>query len=108
MNRTVALDRGCSAPSSPVSAESRIDTTESLFGSHFKRLLQQNRHIATFRGDAAIQSLSERSGHSASRTYRAGFMSTRPNRLFLPYVEMAVQYALCMLGNGRREMLHQG
>ena len=35
--------------------------------------------IATFRGDAAIQSLSERSGHSASRAYRTGFMSTRPN-----------------------------
>jgi hypothetical protein len=38
-------------------------------------------HIATFRGDAAIQSLSERSGHSASRTYRTGFMSTRPSKL---------------------------
>ena len=33
---------------------------------------------ATFRGDAAIRSLSERSGHSASRDYRTGFMSTRP------------------------------
>jgi len=30
--------------------------------------------IATFRGDAAIQSLSERSGHSANRAYRTGFM----------------------------------
>ena len=36
-------------------------------------------HIASFRGDAAIQSLSERSGHSASRVYRTGFMSTRPS-----------------------------
>src|SRR5262249_39322342 len=35
--------------------------------------------IASFRGDAAIQSLSERSGHSASRADRTGFMSTRPN-----------------------------
>ena len=32
----------------------------------------------TFCGDAAIQSLSERSGHSASRAYRTGFMSTCP------------------------------
>ena len=36
-------------------------------------------HIASFRGDAAIQSISERSGHSASRAYRTGFMSTRPS-----------------------------
>src|SRR5215207_6623753 len=36
-------------------------------------------HIASFRGDAAIHSLSERSGHSASRAYRTGFMSTRPS-----------------------------
>ena len=33
--------------------------------------------FASFRGDAAIQSLSERNGHSASRAYRTGFMSTR-------------------------------
>ena len=35
--------------------------------------------FASFRGDAEIQSLSERSGHSASRAYRTGFMSTRPS-----------------------------
>lgn len=35
--------------------------------------------IATFRSDAAIRSLSEGSGHSASRDYRTEFMSTRPS-----------------------------
>src|SRR5438874_10237574 len=44
-----------------------------------KILLQQNRHFASFRSAAAIQSPSERSGHSASRVCRAGFMSTCPN-----------------------------
>jgi len=34
--------------------------------------------IATFRGDAAIQSLSERSGRSASRAYRTGFYEYAP------------------------------
>jgi hypothetical protein len=34
-------------------------------------------NIASFRGDAAIRSLSERSGRSASRAYRTRFMSTR-------------------------------
>src|SRR5215216_5343629 len=43
MNRTAAPDPGCSAPSSHAPAEIRISTTESLFGSHFKQLLQQNR-----------------------------------------------------------------
>ena len=38
----------------------------------------RNWHIASIRGNAAIQSLLERSGHSASRAYRTGFMSTRP------------------------------
>jgi hypothetical protein len=38
-------------------------------------------HIASFRGDATIQSLSERSGHSASRDCRTGFMSTRPSQV---------------------------
>src|SRR5215208_5446675 len=46
MNRTAAPDPGCSAPSSHAPAEIRISTTESLFGSHFKQLLQQNRPIA--------------------------------------------------------------
>jgi hypothetical protein len=36
-----ALDPGCSVPSSPASVEVRTDTTESRFGSRFKRLLQQ-------------------------------------------------------------------
>ena len=36
-------------------------------------------HIASLRGDAAIRSLPEQSGHSASRAYRTGFMSTRPS-----------------------------
>jgi hypothetical protein len=34
--------------------------------------------VASFRGDATIRSLSERSGHSASRADRTGFMRTRP------------------------------
>ena len=34
--------------------------------------------IASFRGGAAIQSLSERSGHLASRAYEIGSTSTRP------------------------------
>src|SRR3954447_1585765 len=34
---------------------------------------------ATFHGRAAIQSPSERRGHSASRAYRSGFMSPRPS-----------------------------
>jgi hypothetical protein len=34
--------------------------------------------FATFRGDAAIRSVSERSGHSTRRLYSPGFMSTRP------------------------------
>ena len=33
--------------------------------------------IVSFRGDAAIQSLSERSGHSGNRAYRTRFRSTR-------------------------------
>jgi hypothetical protein len=35
--------------------------------------------IATFRGDAAIRSISGQNGHPASRAYRTRFMSTRPN-----------------------------
>jgi hypothetical protein len=35
--------------------------------------------FATFHRDAAIQSLSERGGHSASRADSTGFMSTRPS-----------------------------
>jgi hypothetical protein len=42
--------------------------------SHFRKW-----RIASLRGDAAIQSLSEQSGHSARRVYSTGFMSTRPN-----------------------------
>ena len=45
-------------------------------------------HIASFRGDAAIPSLSERSGHSASCAYRTGFMSTRPNASMFLRVSM--------------------
>src|SRR5207253_1851706 len=41
---------------------------------------EQNRHFASFRGDAPIRSHSERSGHSVSRAHRTGFMSTRPIR----------------------------
>lgn len=37
-------------------------------------------HFASLCGDATIQSLSGRSGHSANRADHAGFMSTRPNR----------------------------
>src|SRR6266436_7127 len=36
-------------------------------------------HFASVRGNAAIRTLSERSGHSASRAYRTGFMGTRPS-----------------------------
>ena len=42
-NRTTAPDLGCFAPSSLDPVDVRISTTESLFGSRFKRLLQQNR-----------------------------------------------------------------
>jgi hypothetical protein len=45
MNRTAAPDPGYTVPSSSALANARISTTESLFGSHFKRLLQQNRPI---------------------------------------------------------------
>src|SRR5215207_925189 len=48
----------------------RTTVTESLFAVTFNGVLQHYRHIATFRGDAAIQSLSERSGHPASRAYQ--------------------------------------
>ena len=34
-----------------------------------------NGNIASFRGDAAIRSLPEQSGHSASRANRTGFMT---------------------------------
>lgn len=37
-------------------------------------------HFATFRGDATIRTLSERSEHSVSCAYRTEFMSTRPSR----------------------------
>ena len=36
--------------------------------------------FASFRGNATIRSLPERSGHSANCAYRTGFMSTRPKR----------------------------
>src|SRR5687768_10183960 len=56
----------------------RFVVSNFYFTASLRRLLQQNRHFASFRGDAAIQSLSERSGYSASRAHRTGFMSTRP------------------------------
>jgi hypothetical protein len=37
--------------------------------------------FATFRREAIIQSLSERSGHSASCAYKTGFISARPTPL---------------------------
>jgi hypothetical protein len=60
---------------------------------------------APFRGDAAIRSLPEQSGHSASRVYRTGFMSTRPNksaaspRNFLPNQD---RIDLAVFGMGHR------
>src|ERR1700730_12562031 len=62
MNRTVAPDRGCSAPSSPVSVESPIDTTESLFGSHFKPLLQPGDIPGSSQTKARESALQERMG----------------------------------------------
>src|SRR5882672_3273304 len=43
MNRTAALDPGCSVPSSSAPVDVHTNETESLFGSRFKLLLQQNR-----------------------------------------------------------------
>jgi hypothetical protein len=42
--------------------------------------------IVTFRGDATLRSLSERSGHSASRDWKTKFMSTRPSQLRIGWI----------------------
>src|SRR6476659_3755124 len=65
MNRTADLDPRCSAPSSHVSVEVRINTTESLFGGKFKTLLQQNRPIT---GARAMWSTLELLRRFCSRT----------------------------------------
>jgi hypothetical protein len=63
------MKRECVAAEVSVAIEPKIDLKRSLrplLGSNFRSNFGRKWHIASLRGDAAIQSLSEPSGHAPS------------------------------------------
>src|SRR5260370_4295131 len=80
-NRTIALDPGPTAPSSPVSADSPISATESLFAGTINRLLQQNRPCVDGSGLARVFfTFAALVGAAMCSAFERGTFMSRPSR----------------------------